>query len=326
MFDPNKPRILVALGGRSSEREVSIKSGHQVIAAMEDLGYQTAVLDTGTGRLMQTPELENLEKNPEKLPEVVNLPLVDIKRHFQLVFIALHGKFGEDGGFQALLDDIEMKYTGSGPLSSALAMNKKISKKIFAAYSVPTLPFEVINSTKKPKIKFPLVVKPNNQGSSVGVSICTNEADFEIGAKRALEYSEEAIVEPYIDGRELTVAILEKEDGTAETLPVIEIIPKGKFFDLKAKYDGTTAEIVPAKIDSKLAELAKVAALKAYDALDCRHFARVDMMVGKDNQPKVLEVNTIPGLTKESLFPKAAKAKGLSFEKLVEHLIKIALK
>lgn len=325
-FDPNKPRILVALGGRSSEREVSINSGRQVISALENLGYQTAVLDTGTGRLMQTPELDRLEKNPEKLPEVVNIPLVDIKRHFQMVFIALHGKFGEDGGLQALFDDIGMKYTGSGPLSSALAMNKKISKKIFAAYSVPTLPFEVINSTKKPKIRFPLVVKPNNQGSSVGVSICANEADFEIGAKRALEYSSEAIVEPYITGHELTVAILESDSGKPEALPVIEIIPTAKFFDLKAKYDGTTQEIVPAKIDAKLAELAKIAALKAYDALDCRHFARVDMLVGVDNLPKVLEVNTIPGLTPESLFPKAAKAYGLTFEKLIDHLVKIALK
>jgi len=326
MFDPNKPRILVALGGRSSEREVSINSGRQVISALEDLGYQTAVLDTGTGRLMQTPELDRLEKNPEKLPEVVNLPLVDIKRHFQLVFIALHGKFGEDGGLQALLEDIEMKYTGSGPLSSALAMNKKISKKIFAAYSVPTLPFEVINSTKKPKIKFPLVVKPNNQGSSVGVSICVNEADFEIGAKKALEYSSEAVVEPYISGHELTVAILEKENGLPEALPVIEIIPKAKFFDQKAKYDGTTAEIVPAKISVELAKMTQIAALKAYDALDCRHFARVDIIVGKDNLPKVLEVNTIPGFTSESLFPKAAKAAGYDFKKLIDHLVKIALK
>lgn len=325
-FDPNKPRILVALGGRSSEREVSIESGRQVVSAMEELGYQTAVLDTGTGKLMQTPELDRLEKNPEKLPEVVNLPLVDIKRHFQMVFIALHGKFGEDGGLQALLDDIGMKYTGSGPLSSALAMNKKISKKIFAAYSVPTLPFEVISTVQKPKIKFPLVVKPNNQGSSVGVSICTNEADFEIGAKRALEYSSEAIVEPYITGHELTVAILEKDNGETEALPVIEIIPKSKFFDLKAKYDGTTEEIVPAKIDQKLAREAQTAALKAYDALDCRHFARVDLLVGSDNLPKVLEVNTIPGLTSESLFPKAAKVAGLDFVRLIDHLVKIALK
>jgi len=332
MFDPNKPRILVALGGRSQEREVSIASGREVVSALEDLGYQTAVLDTGTGKLMQTPELDRLEKNPEKLPEVVNLPLVDIKRHSQLVFIALHGKFGEDGGFQALLDDIGVKYTGSGPLSSALAMNKKISKKIFAAYSVPTLPFEVIASVKRPKIKFPLVVKPNNQGSSVGVSVCENEADFALGAKRALSYSDEIIVEPYVTGHELTVAILENEKGEAKALPVVEIIPlpdgrhgKTKFFDFEAKYDGTTQEIVPAKIESRLSREAQTAALKAYEALDCRHFARVDIIVGADKFPKVLEVNTIPGLTKESLFPKAAKAAGLDFNALVDHLVKIAI-
>lgn len=327
MLDPNKPRILVALGGRSSEREVSINSGRQVVGALEDLGYQTAVLDVGTGKLLQTPELDNLEKDPAKLPKVSNLPLVDIKRHFQLVFIVMHGRFGEDGGLQSLLDENEIKYTGSGPLSSALAMNKEFSKKVFKASGLPVLEDQIITKPdEKCQIPFPVVVKPNDQGSSVGVSICENEADFTVGLKQALQTSGSVMIEPYVKGKELTCAILESKNGQSEALPVTEIIPNSRFFDLKAKYDGTTQEISPAKISDKLSKRVQELAIATHRTLGCRHFSRVDMIVDEKENVYILELNSIPGLTSESLFPKAAKAAGYEFKNLISHLVDIALK
>ncbi len=325
--DPNKPRILVALGGRSSEREVSIKSGANVVAALENLKYQVGILDTGTGRLMQPPEIANLQKDPAKLPSVINFPLIDIARHFSLVFIALHGKFGEDGGLQGILEEIGVPYVGSNPSASAVAMNKKFSKYIFQAKQIPTAEFEIISQiTGRPSLAFPLVVKPAASGSSLGVAICTNEADYKIAIKNALEHSREAIVEKYIAGRELTVAIIENEKGEKKALPVIEIKPQTKFFDFKSKYNGSTQEIVPAKISEKLSRSAQDLAIKTYNALGCRHFARVDMIADKNDKLFVLEANTIPGLTSESLLPKAAKAAGISFEDLIDHLVQTALR
>lgn len=327
MLDPNKPRILVALGGRSSEREVSINSGQQVVEALEKLGYQTAVLDVGTGKLLQNPELDNLEKDPARLPKVSNLPLVDIKRHFQLVFIVMHGRFGEDGGLQSLLEENGIKYTGSDPLSSALAMNKEFSKKVLKASGLPVLDDQIVTkSDEKCRIPFPVVVKPNDHGSSVGVSVCENDADFAVGLKQALQISSSAIVEPYIKGKELTSAIIEDKNNSPEALPITEIIPRSRFFDTKAKYDGTTEEVSPAKISNELAEKVKKLGVASHKALGCRHFSRVDMIVDEKENVYILELNTIPGLTSESLFPKAAKAGGYEFEKLISHLVDIAIK
>lgn len=325
-IDPKKPRILVALGGRSTEREVSIGSGKNVAMALESLGYQIGILDTGTGKLLQLPELESIQKDPKKLPPVVNLPLVDIARHFSLVFICLHGKFGEDGAFQGLLEEISMPYIGSGLSSSAVAMNKRLAKMVFNANSINSPEFKTIRSVDDgDSLDFPVVVKPNNQGSSVAVAVCENQADFTLAAKNVIEQFGQALVEKYVAGREFTVAILER-DGKPEALPVIEIAPKSKFFDFRAKYDGTTDEIVPAKISEELTAKIKAIALKAYETLGCRHLSRVDLIVDQNENIFVLEVNTIPGMTSESLFPKAAKAAGLSFEQLIEHLVKIASK
>ena len=327
MYDPNKPRILVALGGKSAEREISISTGKSVTFALEKLGYPVSAIDIATGRFIQVPELETLEKDPKKMPEVVNLPLVDIKRHFSLVFIAMHGKFGEDGGLQALLEEMGMKYVGSGPVASALAVNKKFSKEIFKAEGVPVLEHQIITKPdEKVNMKLPVVVKPNDQGSSFGVSICENEADLKIGIESAFKYSKEVMIEPYVKGKELTAAILDDDNGEAKPLPVTEIIPKERFFSYIAKYDGTTEEIAPARISTDLTKRAQELALKAHLALGCRHLSRVDMMVDTSGKIFVLELNNIPGLTAESLFPKAEKAVGKTFEQLIDHLVKIALR
>lgn len=327
MYDPKKPRILVALGGRSSERSVSIESGKAVALALEKLGYPSGILDTGTGRLMQSPELDALEKDPKKLSPSFTFPLIDMKRHFELVFVCLHGRYGEDGGFQSLLEEIEMPYTGSTATSSAAGLNKKFSKIIFETYGLSTPPFQIISKpSEKMRLKYPVVVKPVAQGSSIGISICENEADYAVGIKNALTYDREATVEPYIEGREITVTVLENKDGGAKALPIVEIIPKTKFFDFNAKYDPETREEVPAKnISPAMQKQIEDIAIKAHKALDCRHYSRVDIIIDKNNKIQVLEVNTLPGLTPNSLTPKAALAAKFSFENFIDHLVKIAL-
>jgi len=330
MLDPQKPRILVALGGRSREREISIASGRQVAEALDRAGYPTSLLDIGTGRLMQLPELETIEKDCRKLPEVINLPLTDIKRHFSLVFIAMHGRFGEDGGLQSILEEISVKYTGSRPLASALAMDKKFTKKIIKAAGIPTAEYQIITNSGSNvpnlKIPFPVILKPTDQGSSIGVAICENEADYQLALKNTLASHHEVLVEPYLGQKELTVAILENKEGRPEPLPPIEIVPQSKLFDYQAKYSGATAEIIPARFPKETLQEAQRLALLTYQELGCRHFARVDLMIDNKDRLQVLELNTIPGLTKESLLPKAARAAGLSFTALVEHLVRISFK
>ena len=327
MLDSNKPRILVALGGRSSEREVSINSGREVAMALEKLGYSTDLIDIGTGKFHQIPELDKLEKDASKLPLVPNLPLSDIKRHFSLVFIAMHGKFGEDGGLQALLDEIGVKYVGSTPSACAVAQDKRFAKLIMKAIGIPTSEFQIIEAESDPlTIKFPVFIKPTSEGSSVGAAICENKADYDFALKNILSKYEFALVEPYLGKNEFSVAVLDGEKQEAKPLPVIQIIPKSSFFDLKSKYDGTTEEIIPAKIDQKLAKLLQDVAVKAHTALGMRHFSRTDIIVDQKGHPQVLDTNPIPGLTSQSLLPKAAKAAGFSFEDLVEHLVQLALK
>ena len=326
-LNPQKPRVLVALGGKSSEREVSIDSGHAVATALEKQGYSVDLIDFGTGRFLQLPELESVEKDSNKLPRAVNYPFVDIVRHFEVVFIAMHGHFGEDGLLQGLFETIGVKYVGSGPVSSAIALDKRFSKQVMERNQIPTPEWEVLKSaSEKTKISFPLVVKPSDQGSSIGVSICENAPEFEIAKKQAFQHSKNVIVEKYLGNHEISVPVLEKESGQPETLPVIEIIPKQKFFSYEAKYSGETEEIVPAKISKELTKKAQDLAQKAHLSHDCRHFSRVDMIIDKSSKIWVLEINTIPGLTPESLFPKSANAAGFEFNRLVAHLVKLALK
>jgi len=326
-FDPEKPRILVAFGGRSSERPVSIETGREIAYALERNGYPSAVIDIGTGRILQTPELDRVEKDPAKIPQVVDLPLEDIARHFSMVVIGMHGGFGEGGGLQDLLEQIKMPYLGSRAASSAVALDKRFSKEIFQAAQIKTPEYQILKDpTDKVTLSFPVIVKPVAEGSSHGIAICENEADLQIGLKNAFSFDEAVLVEQYIKGKEITVAILEDNAGQPQALPVIEIIPKNRFFDLQAKYDGSTQEIVPAQIPEQLAKKAQEIALKVHEVLYCRHLSRVDMMIDHNNEIYVLELNTLPGMTKESLFPKAAKAAGYDFDKLVEHLVTIATK
>ncbi len=306
-----KRRIVVLVGGPSSEADISRQSGSEVAKALASLGHQVSSLELDN----------NLVENLKKIqPEVV--------------FVALHGRPGEDGTVQGVLELLDLPYTGSGVLSSALAIDKLISKKIFRAEGLEIadyLVFSEVEWQKEPaKLKkeisdfgYPVVVKPVGQGSSVGVTLVKKGETLPEALAKAFFYDRVVIVEEWVDGREIQVGVLGNDEPFA--LPPIEIISKKEFFDFDAKYTpGLAEEITPAPISSQLSEMAQKAAVKAYQALGCRGFARVDMFLTKNDKFLISEINTIPGLTANSLFPKEAKVAGINFPELCQKLIDLA--
>lgn len=305
MFTEDK-KIGILFGGCSCEREVSIKSGKAVAKAFESLEYDAVLLD-----VQRETELEivSLLKN----------------NRIDIVFIAMHGGFGEDGRLQNILERLEVPYTGSSFRASRIAMDKLASRLIFeeAGLCVPRYvrlkKEDNISATEA--LRYPLVVKPSRQGSSIGISFVDSASVLEKAVQDAFAFDEEILAEEFIRGRELTVSVL---DG--KPLPIVEIIPKTGFFDYKSKYEpGWTHYIVPAPLAPDIVEEVQACAVRAYEALGCRHFARVDMIVQVEHAPFILEVNTIPGLTETSLFPKAAQAAGISFDLLCKKLIQMPL-
>lgn len=305
-----KLRVGVLFGGKSSEHDISKISGGEVIKNLNRDKYEVApVYIDKAGNFDFPGGLESL------------------KGAVDVVFIAMHGSFGEDGTVQGLLEMLGIPYTGSGVLASALGMDKISSRKLFVQEGISVPKYVLVNknspSAALSKLKYPLFVKPKDQGSSVGVSKVKTKKDLPKALKNAFSYGDEAIVEEFLDGTEVTCAILGSSDP--KPLPLVEIVPKNEFFDLEAKYDSKlTDEIVPARINQKLTEGAQSAALAAYKALGCRGFGRVDMIIAK-GIAHVLEVNTIPGLTPVSLFPKAAKAAAISYQKLLDKIIAFSL-
>jgi len=239
----------------------------------------------------------------------------------------MHGPFGEDGTIQGFLELMGVDYTGSGVLASALGMDKIYSRKLFTQADLTVPRYTLVRKKKNQNIvaknlKFPVFVKPNNQSSSVGTSKVKDKKDLASAIKDAHRYSDFALIEEFIDGIEVTAAIIGNDKPKA--LPLVEIIPKRDFFDYKAKYDEKlTDEIVPARISKVLTKKAQDVATTAYKTLGCRGFGRVDMII-KNNDVYVLEVNTIPGLTSVSLLPKAAKAAGISYSQLLDKIISFA--
>jgi D-alanine-D-alanine ligase len=329
-----KPKVALLVGGTSPERAVSKMSGKGILQALRTLQYPTIVIDPAYG-LHQPKEEEQffLEKDFTDLSnrnyiDAINSTLFD---GVEVVFFAMHGKWAEDGTIQSLLELRGLKYTGSKVLASALAMDKDMSKVIFRQAGVQTADwftvkersFELVLITDeiKQKIGFPCIIKPNDQGSTVGLKIVQDESEVEEGIVIAQKYSSKALIEKYIPGRELTVAIL-----LNEALPVLEIVPKSGFYDYKHKYtSGMSEYIVPANIPDEVARKAQQQALTAFQALGCEGYARVDFRMNNQNELYCLEVNTLPGMTATSLVPKAAKAVGISFENLVERIIQQAL-
>jgi len=298
-------RIAVLLGGVSSERDISIESGRCVARALKDSGF----------------DVHEILVDDKKLKGVT-------AENFDVAFIALHGLWGEDGGVQKLLDKRGLVFTGSCARASMLAMDKLKSKRIFERAGINVPRYRVLNRTAGPaQIKraaealgYPLVFKPLREGSSIGVVIIFRKRNADKIIKDKLREYGRSLLEECIRGREMTVGILR-----GRALPIVEIRPKRGFFDFKAKYDGSTDEIPNPQIDKKIEKSVKEMALRAHRALGCRGFSRVDMMLSERNVPYVLEVNTIPGFTGASLLPRAARAAGISFEKLCQRIVQSAL-
>lgn len=299
-----KKRIGLLYGGWSAEREISIKSALAVKKALIELGCKVIPID--------------IKKN---CIDQLKASKIDF------AFIALHGPFGEDGKIQSILELLNIPYSGSGVLASALAMNKIYTKKIFEWHKLPTAEWLSINIQKRQSnlmrrlllwvTNSAVVVKPATEGSTIGVSIVRNKSELQKAIKLAAKYGPEILIEKYIPGRELTVGILGDR-----ALPVVEIVTENGFYDFKAKYSkGKSKHIIPAPVPEMISIQAQQLAKKAFEALQCRAVSRVDMRLSKENKLYLLEVNTIPGMTETSLLPEAAKYIGISFTELVLEII-----
>ncbi len=336
-------KIAVLLGGTSPERLVSIASGRGIVKALRELGHEVVAIDPALGK-EQISESELFSQVIEATPPSQQLLarlspknyLTSIESrlsgNFDLAFIILHGKWGEDGLVQSLLELVSIPYTGSGVMASAIAMDKVMSKKLFLHHGIPTpewfdyekdsLPRPTSIKNKILKLGYPNVVKPNDQGSSVAITIVKNESELDTALDDAEKHSGVVLVEKYVPGAELTVSILGDEP-----LPVIEIRPRGGFYDYHHKYTkGMTEYLTPAPLEQSFALRLQEVALNTFNALGCKTFGRVDFRVGDDRIPYCLEVNTIPGMTETSLVPKAAAAVGMSFKELVGKIVDLSLK
>lgn len=296
-----KKKIGVMMGGLSREREISMRTGKAILKALTEKGYHALPVDVGKDIA------ETLIKDP-----------------IEVAFIALHGRFGEDGTIQGMLELMRIPYTGSGVLASALALHKIMAKKFFFCEHLPTPTYEVFyrddiekNSPKTTSLPLPVVVKPAREGSTIGVSIVRRPEDLVPALKEAGQYDEEILVEEFMKGSEITVGILEDIP-----LPIIEIVPKSGFYDYHSKYTkGETEYIIPARIPREKYLYAQEVSLRAFQALGCSGCARVDLMTDEEGNPFVIDVNTMPGMTETSLLPKAAQYAGISFEDLVERIL-----
>jgi len=327
-------KIALMLGGTSPEREVSKGTAASIYAALKSLGHEIVLIDPAYGAKQPEKE-EDFFSEKDYTPvsnrnyvEAVNLSILD---NVELVFLAMHGKYGEDGTVQALLELRGLKYTGSKILSSAISMDKEMSKILLKHYGINTPAWmsagikEKISADIavliKEEVGFPCVIKPNDQGSTVGLTVCDNESQVTDAIKLAHKFSDKALIEEYIPGRELTVAVF---DGKA--LPVLEIKPKHGLYDYECKYTkGMTEYIVPADITKEVWDELQKLALLTFKALGCEGYGRVDFRLNPENVPYVLEINTLPGMTATSLVPKMAKAAGITFEELIDRIIKLSV-
>lgn len=298
-------KIGVLLGGLSSEREVSIASGTAILKALHEKGYHAVAVDVGRDAA-------------EKIHG----------QGIEAAFIALHGKFGEDGAIQGMLEVMGIPYTGSGILASALGMNKTVSKQVFRSQGLLVGPYEVIYAGSADKthsivsqLRYPVVIKPHAEGSSVGVSLVFKNEEVMPAVELAFKYGDEILIEKFIKGKEVQVGIL----GT-RALGAIEIVPKRTFYDYAAKYEkGMSDHFFPARIPEADYQRTLEAGMAAHRAIGCRGYSRVDFIIDESGAPHILEVNTLPGMTATSLLPEIAKGVGISFPDLVEEILRLAL-
>jgi D-alanine-D-alanine ligase len=297
-------KVGVVMGGISSEREISLKSGESII--------------------------ENIDSNKYEIVPVVidkKIDIVDKVKGLDFALLALHGQFGEDGTVQAVLQTLDIPYSGCGPLSSAACMDKDMTKSLLKAAGIRTAPWinlrkgDSINYEEINGLGYPVVVKPTHGGSSVATFIVKEEKDIEKSVKEAFEWDTEVMIEKFIKGEEITCPILGDE-----MFPVVAIKPNAEFFDFTAKYqDGGANEFV-IELEENLHKEVKKMALDTFKTLKCVVYSRVDMIITEDGVPYVLEVNTLPGMTKNSLFPKSAAGKNIKFSELLDLIIEGSLK
>ncbi len=306
-----KQKIGVLMGGRSSERDVSFMSGKGVMAALSRMGFNAIAIDAAF----------NVEKKI-------------VSEGICIAFLALHGRWGEDGTIQGLLEYMNIPYTGSGVHSSALAMNKISSKQIFKFSNIPTAPFFTIhldgdwksNIPAHTNPDFPLIVKPYNEGSSVGCHLVRNRAELIAAVNKEKNNYPRLFAEKYVKGKELTVGVVDCGAGL-KALPILELLPKRKFYDYKAKYTkGLTDFILPAEISLKQTRKVHSLALRTHEALNCHGYSRTDFILEeKTGIPYVLELNTLPGLTSLSDIPAQARAAGLTYDELIYCILRSSL-
>jgi D-alanine-D-alanine ligase len=337
-------RVAVLMGGRSTEREISLLTGKMVLDALDPAKYDAVPVDAAAlGRLPGAPQpaladgpLPGGITPPTGLAAgapAVMAPEGDPTRP-DVAFIALHGRYGEDGTVQGFLELLGIPYTGSGVLASAAAMSKRMSKRLFRSEGIPTPPDVVLEDPDerdaflaawregKTGVSLPCVVKPDEQGSTIGITIVREPEQMGPALDLAFKYDRTVLIEQFVEGIEITAALLGNRDP--QVLPLVEIVPKGGFYDYERKYTpGATDEIVPARIPEPQAEVARELAVRCHRLFGCRGMSRVDMIVAPD-AVWVLEVNTIPGMTPTSLLPRAAAAAGISFTQLVDRLIRLA--
>jgi D-alanine-D-alanine ligase len=292
--------IGVLMGGLSPERKVSLTSGKAIFDAIQSKGLNAQMIDVDH-----------------------NIGATLVNRKIDLACIALHGTWGEDGTIQGVLEYLKIPYTGSGVLGSAIAYNKVVSKEIFMERGIPTAPYQVITAEDRSRVKrtldLPVVVKPADQGSSIGVSIVQTESQWETALDEAFEVSEEILIEQFIEGKLLAVGM-----NGLQPMPIVEIVPKSGFYDYEAKYtEGKTDYVCPAQLTSKEKKQCNDASVRVFKALKGRGFPRVDLILDKGT-PYALEMNTVPGMTPTSLLPMAAQKAGLEFDDLVIEILKRA--
>ena len=293
-------KIGVLMGGDSEERIVSLSTGNEVLKALKKLGYNAEKI------LIKDDYKKFLVKFLEQ----------------DLVFNALHGGKGEDGKIQQWMDDNSIKYTGSGATSSALCMDKARSKDFAKIMGVRTPRWQLLNSlNEKIKLQFPFVVKPNNQGSTFGLTVVGNKKELPLAIKTASQYGKDVIAEEYIKGREVTVPIL-----GGSVYPILEIVPSHDLYDFECKYTpGMTKYVCPAKLDDGIASLIQENTQLLFNEFGCDVYARIDYLIDTNGIPYFLEINTLPGMTSTSLFPKSLASVGMSFESLISKIVKLSM-
>jgi D-alanine-D-alanine ligase len=313
----NASRVAVLKGGSSLERQISLRSAARVEDALEELGHEVLPIDVGADLVKRLRETD---------PDVA--------------FVALHGRGGEDGTVQEILEIVGVPYTGSGVLACIRTMDKVLTKHLLLREGLPTPDFFAFNETAfrafgaaealpaiEERLGFPLVVKPAAQGSALGIRFARSPSDVPEALISAFSYDDKVLLERYVEGRELAVGLLEQEGGV-QALPIVEALPKEEyFFDFEARYEiGKTDYVCPADLPREVAERAQQVAVSTYRLLGCYGFARVDMILSDDDELHVLEAQAIPGLTETSLLPQAAEAAGMSFEQLVGRIVELALR